>query len=145
MSCKIVALQRFNCYYVMFGHHFELTLKILSNGWFNSANITSILDDKSCMRLDLKNRFEGSCYDYMSELRKNETEKIWKSCGRNDLIFDRSVVESSIPEDFEMICDNAYQKSLYSSLFTCLDNFHVPNCYIFLKIQFLDYLISSYV
>ena len=32
MSCKIVALQRFNCYYVMFGHHFELTLKILSNG-----------------------------------------------------------------------------------------------------------------
>ena len=79
------------------------------------------------MRLDLKNRFEGSCYDYMSELRKNETEKIWKSCGRNDLIFDRSVVESSIPEDFEMICDNAYEKSLYSSLFTCLDKFHVPN------------------
>ena len=96
----------------------------------SSANITSILDEKSCMRLDLKNRFEGSCYDYLSELSNNETEKIWKSCGRNDLIFDKSVVESSIPEDFDMICDNAYQKSLYSSLFTCLDNFHVPNCHI---------------
>ena len=87
------------------------------------------MDEKSCMRLDLKNRFEGSCYDYLSELSNNETEKIWKSCGRNDLIFDRSVVESSIPEDFAMICDNAYQKSLYSSLFTCLDNFHVSKCY----------------
>ena len=86
--------------------------------WAFVANISRFLDEKSCKRLDLKNQFHGSCLEYLSKLKDNKSEKMWTSCKKNYLIFDRSIVNSSIPEDFDMVCDDVYLRSIYSSLFT---------------------------
>ena len=39
------------------------------------------------------------------------------TCEKSDLIFDRSVVKSSITEDFGMVCEDSYQRALFIALF----------------------------
>ena len=88
--------------------------------WFKDENLTDFLKEKSCLRFDLKDEYYGTCTEYLTKLKDSKTEKMWKSCELSGLIFDRSIVKSSIPEDFDMVCDNSFLRSIYSSLFTGL-------------------------
>ena len=58
-------------------------------------------------------RFSGAnqCGNY-SRLQPKER------CSNSELIFDTRVVSSSIVQDLNMLCDQAYQKSIFSSLYT---------------------------
>ena len=40
-----------------------------------------------------------------------------EKCPQNELVFDRSIVKTSITEDFDMTCDELYLRSIFNSLF----------------------------
>ena len=44
-------------------------------------------------------------------------EYIIESCEKNEVIYDRSVVTSSLVEDFEMICSESYQRDIINSIY----------------------------
>ena len=57
-------------------------------------------------------RFKSvSCGNYSSGQPREK-------CPKSELLFDTSVVSSSIVQDLDMLCDQAYQKSIFSSLYT---------------------------
>ena len=39
------------------------------------------------------------------------------TCPKSELVYDQSVVTSSITEDFGMVCEDFYQKALFIALF----------------------------
>ena len=39
------------------------------------------------------------------------------TCPKSELVYDRSVVTSSITEDFGMVCEDSYQKALFIALY----------------------------
>ena len=39
------------------------------------------------------------------------------TCDKSELVFDQSVVKSSITEDFGMVCEESYQRALFIALF----------------------------
>ena len=61
---------------------------------------------KQCYRFQ-----SASCGNYSSTLPKEK-------CLNSELVFDTNVVSSSIVQDLNMLCDQAYQKSIFSSLYT---------------------------
>ena len=60
----------------------------------------------------------GSCSDYInSALNNPEDCSFIEKCPQNELVFDRSIVKTSITEDFDMTCDELYLRSIFNSLF----------------------------
>ena len=62
-----------------------------------------------------------NCDQYVDELQstgKNESKEIFfETCSKYELVFDRSIVESSLVEDFDMTCSDIFQKDLLNSVF----------------------------
>ena len=57
-------------------------------------------------------RFQSdSCGNYSSNLPKEK-------CPTSELVFDTSVVSSSIVQDFDLVCDQAYQRPILKSFYT---------------------------
>ena len=44
-------------------------------------------------------------------------EDKFATCDKSELVFDQSVVKSSITEDFGMVCEESYQRALFIALF----------------------------
>ena len=82
---------------------------------YNHINRTFI--DK-CSRIEFDGNSLMSCDEYLNSKLENSKNASITKCLREEIIFDRSIVKTSIPEDFDMICENSYQKSIFSSLFT---------------------------
>ena len=58
------------------------------------------------------------CQEYLEKLLAvNDTQKIVKTCAKDELIYDRNVVKTTITEDFGMVCQDTYQRAIFSSLF----------------------------
>ena len=71
-----------------------------------------------CSRIEFDGSSLMSCDDYLN-VKLERSDNAWiAKCSREEIIFDRSIVKTSIPEDFDMICENSYQKSIFSSLYT---------------------------
>ena len=77
--------------------------------------ITKNTELLSCQRLEPISVYD-TCEEYLNALQNNSTMKTLRVCDIKDLVFDRSIVESSIVEDFEMVCENAYQRDLFNSI-----------------------------
>ena len=91
----------------------------------NSTNYTHLginylntLPDKSCLRLKVDLKTVSTCQDYLDYVSDNQTEKVVENCQINDIVYDRSAVLSSITEDYKMVCDQSYERSIFSSLFS---------------------------
>ena len=51
------------------------------------------------------------------KLSDTTEETTIESCDKSEVIYDKSVVTSSLVEDFEMICSEAYQRDIINSIF----------------------------
>lgn len=72
-------------------------------------------DSRSCSRL-VPVKPALSCQDYVSMMKNDSIEKLLEPCPRQELVFDRTVVTSSITEEFDMVCDKAFEVSWFRSL-----------------------------
>ena len=61
---------------------------------------------KQCYRFK-----SASCGNYSNNLPRER-------CPNSELVFDASVVSSSIVKDLDMVCDKAYQRPIFSSLYS---------------------------
>ena len=69
----------------------------------------------TCSLLEINN---GSCSAYINTaLNKSEDCKFIEKCPQNELVFDRSIVKTSVTEDLDMTCDELYLRSIFNSLF----------------------------
>ena len=69
----------------------------------------------TCSLLEINN---GSCSAYINTaLNKSEDCKFIEKCPQNELVFDRSIVTTSVTEDLAMTCDELYLRSIFNSLF----------------------------
>ena len=69
------------------------------------------------MLVPLEKEAIKTCYDFLTIIENNHANTRMETCHNNDLIFDRSVVTTSIVEDFGMTCQDAYQRDLINSIF----------------------------
>ena len=60
---------------------------------------------------------ELSCADYKEALKSNASNKLIRSCSRSELIFDTSVVLTSVTQEYGLICDEILLRSLFNSLY----------------------------
>ena len=70
----------------------------------------------SCQRWEPQHSVYDTCEEYLNALESNLTRKTLRACDIKALVFDRTVVETSIIEDFGMVCENAYQRDLFNSI-----------------------------
>ena len=86
----------------------------------NISIIDKITIDKSCQRIIPKDNFQ-TCEQYL-ELFKNNNNAlseimIEETCRKDELIFDYSIVTSSLVEDFSMTCSDKYQRDILNSIY----------------------------
>ena len=58
-----------------------------------------------------------NCNQYINALTDDSVTKTKASCGYQDLIWDNSVVTSSIVKDYDFTCGNSYKKQIYGVLY----------------------------
>ena len=85
-----------------------------------SIIINEITTDKSCQRIIPKENFQ-TCEQYL-ELFKNNNNALSEimteeTCRKDELIFDYSIVTSSLVEDFSMTCSDKYQRDILNSIY----------------------------
>ena len=81
-----------------------------------SSIINEITTDKSCQKIIPKENFQ-SCEQYLELFKnKNMSEMTEETCRKDELIFDHSVVTSSLVEDFGMICSDVYQRDILTGI-----------------------------
>ena len=80
-----------------------------------------ICDDEasySCKRISITQNNNGSCSEYINSASPGEEcTTITEKCPKNELIFDRSIVKTSVTEDLGMTCDDLYLRSIFNSLY----------------------------
>ena len=86
----------------------------------NISIIDKITIDKSCQRIIPKENFQ-TCEQYL-ELFKNNNNALSEimteeTCRKDELIFDYSIVTSSLVEDFSMTCSDKYQRDILNSIY----------------------------
>ena len=86
----------------------------------NISIIDKITMDKSCQRIIPKENFQ-TCEQYL-ELFKNNNNALSEimteeTCRKDELIFDYSIVTSSLVEDFSMTCSDKYQRDILNSIY----------------------------
>ena len=82
------------------------------------------INEQSCRRLVPSEATYQNCEEYLvlflkitsSENNENDTALI-ESCNQKDLVFDRSVVFSTITEDFGFVCSDSYVRDLMNAIF----------------------------
>ena len=80
------------------------------------ANLT-----QGCLRhvLDIappSNPDANSCQDYLDKLNSGEPLET-EQCGPEDLIFDHSIVQTSISQQFGFVCDKAFLRDIFNALY----------------------------
>ena len=68
-----------------------------------------------------------------------------ETCSRNELVFDKSIVKTSLIQDLDLLCENSYQKSIYSSLYTVgmlLGSSLVGKCKVYKIQKYIQFLTS---
>ena len=60
---------------------------------------------------------EETCDKYIEALDDPKVSKIVSNCTFEDLIFDHSIVTSSIIQDYDFTCDRSYLRQLYGVLY----------------------------
>ena len=59
-----------------------------------------------------------SCSDYINTALNNPEDcNFIEKCPQKELVFDRSIVKTSVTEDLNMTCDELYLRSIFNSLF----------------------------
>ena len=90
-----------------------------TNATYNNSTIFTNLSQLfnqtllSCHRPKLESLANKSCH--VQGIPKEELE--WMECPRENLIFDKSVVQSSITQDYLMVCNDRHINAIFSSLF----------------------------
>ena len=86
----------------------------------NITIINKITIDKSCQRIIPKDDFQ-TCEKYLELLENtnNTFSEIMteETCRKDELIFDYSIVTSSLVEDFSMTCSDKYQRDILNSIY----------------------------
>ena len=87
------------------------------NYYSNISIINEITIDKSCQRIIPGENFQ-TCEQYLELLKKpNISEMTEETCRKDELIFDHSIVTSSLVEDFGMTCSDTYQRDILNSIY----------------------------
>ena len=82
-----------------------------------SSIINEITTDKSCQKIIPKENFQ-TCEQYLELFKnKNMSEMTEETCRKDELIFDHSIVTSSLVEEFGMTCSEAYQRDILNSIY----------------------------
>ena len=87
---------------------------------YDTENISThkIVFPETCnLLVPLKKEAIKTCEEFLTAIENNSTNTRMETCLKNDLIFDRSVVTTSIVEDFGMTCHDDYQRDLINSIF----------------------------
>ena len=74
--------------------HFQLTMKKLD-----------LRSGKSCKIIQFEE--VNSCQDYLNALKTESAKEKTQECTPEELIFDRSIVKSSVTEDYQLVCNDA--------------------------------------
>ena len=86
----------------------------------NITIINKITIDKSCQRIIPKDDFH-TCEQYLELLENNNNTfseiMTEETCRKDELIFDYSIVTSSLVEDFSMTCSDKYQRDILNSIY----------------------------
>ena len=86
----------------------------------NITIINKITIDKSCQRIIPKDDFQ-TCEQYLELLENNNNTfseiMTEETCRKDELIFDYSIVTSSLVEDFSMTCSDKYQRDILNSIY----------------------------
>ena len=72
---------------------------------------------KTCRKIAVQD-FQGTtCEEYKEALKDPQTAKENVTCSRDELVFDRSIVTSSVTEDYDLTCDHSIVRSIFNSLY----------------------------
>ena len=88
----------------------------LSEYHSNQSAVNKIIHSRSCHVVSPVESI-GTCDEYLTMVENLTIKTQTETCQKEDLIFDRSVVTSSLVEDFGMTCHDAYQRDLINSIF----------------------------
>ena len=68
-----------------------------------------VIVENSCQRLKPIEPYL-TCSQYLNLLRNATSKKIMETCDKKELIYDKSIITTSLVEDFEMTCSESYQR-----------------------------------
>ena len=75
-----------------------------------------VTKDRSCSKLSPNVPYE-SCEEFLNMLQNDTIENIIETCDKDQLVFDKSVVSSSLVEDMDMTCSESYQRDFLNSIY----------------------------
>ena len=58
-----------------------------------------------------------SCQDFKNALKDPSVQKVNVTCSREELVFDHSIVTSTVTEDYGLTCDHSFVRSIFNSLY----------------------------
>ena len=58
-----------------------------------------------------------SCQDFKKALKDPSIQKVNVTCSREELVFDHSIVTSTVTEDYDLTCDHSFVRSIFNSLY----------------------------
>ena len=75
-----------------------------------NCNITSIVTDSNDNTI-------MNCQEYRDALKNPNVKKSSKICSKNQLIFDRSIVLTTVTEHYQLTCNDDIVRSIFNSLY----------------------------
>ena len=84
----------------------------------NQTEINKITFPRTCKFLiPVEKEIDLSCEEFLRIIGNDTAKTRTETCQKKDLLFDKSVVTTSLVEDFGMTCHDAYQRDLINSIF----------------------------
>ena len=96
-----------------------------SDGTSLTSNLTGVVSfpEEKCSYFALndgtsaKAPSQETCDYYIQALKDPQIDKTVKSCSRDQVVFDHSVVQTSIVEDFGFTCDKSFLRQIYGAVY----------------------------
>ena len=89
----------------------DLTYSTFVEKAINSLGV----NQHKCQRAGVEQPVE-SCQQFLRFIDDNATTNTVETCGRDELVFDQKIVESSYPQKFEFLCDRFPLRGIFNSM-----------------------------
>ena len=71
---------------------------------------------RTCRKIAVADFQGSSCQEFQKALKDPSVEKVNVTCTRDELVFDHSIVTSTVTQDYDLTCDHSFVRSIFNSL-----------------------------
>ena len=72
---------------------------------------------RTCRKIAVADFQGSSCQEFQKALKDPSVEKVNVTCTRDELVFDHSIVTSTVTQDYDLTCDHSFVRSIFNSLY----------------------------